>query len=538
MNTFRRSRIAVLLPLLFFLALAAPNSNWSNAAEGRRIVPDTAQESDSGVKAQLLSSFRPITPDEFDTDRQELAVSLQDAVTSVLRCNQTIRVASHKPDQSRAGIMEAKAAYDPEVFAEWEHSRNENPGYTSSGQKYKNRYTYDGERAGIRQRLPTGGAISGYREWESGTDKRNGSLSNRDGSGAYVVELSQPLLNGFGDKEVRTIIEVSRIQHGMSEEELRQTIMQTMADTIETYWNVALAREEVRIAEETLAMAQALLERESVRQGQDLSTQLDVHRAREAVSTRTTNLLSARDREQIAQERFKLMLNSGAALIGTDVKIQATETMETPLVKANLDSSINAALENRPEMRNASLAIRAGEARESYARHNLLPKLNVGGSVRRNDRSSSSSVPGSGNDTVGTDWTVGASFSMPLGNMAARAKLKRASSELSQSIDEKRNIQSTIITEVKTAVKSLDLLVQEIPQSERAAEAAIKVVEGEWARFELNQVGNRDLLQAQDLLAVSERNRIQTKIRYNIAIARLLEAEGTLLDRIGIKLLR
>lgn len=526
-----------LLILSMLLCLVPTGSGGAAENDGGRLL---VRRSDPGgdVKEQLLSAFRPITPDEFDTGKREVAVSLRDAVTSVLRCNQAIRVASHKPDQARAGIMEAKAAYDPEAFAEWDHSRNENPGYNSTGKKYKNRYVYDGERAGIRQRLPTGGAISGYREWENGAEKNHGLDKRRASSGAYVIEMSQPLLNGFGDKEVRTIIEVSRIQYDMSEEELRQTVLQTMADTIEGYWNVALAREEVRIAEETLTMAQTLLERENLRQGQDLSTQLDVHRAREAVSTRTTNLLNAKDQEQIAQERLKLMLNSGAAPIGTDVKIVVTETIETPLVKANLDQSINSALEKRPEMRNASLAIRAGEARQSYARHNLLPRLNVGGSVRRNDRSSNGSVPGSSDDTIGTDWTVGASFSMPIGNMSARAKLRRASSELSQSVDEKKNVQSIIIAEVKTAVKSMDLLIQEIPQSERAAEAAVKVVEGEWARFELNQVGNRDLLQAQDLLAVSERNRIQTKIRYNIAIARLLAAEGTLLERMEIKLVR
>lgn len=519
--------------LVIALAVSVPSANGISA---EAVVVRSGNT--PNVKNQLLSSFQPISPDEFDVKAPAVTISLQDAVASVLKCNHTIRVASHRPDQAQAGIMEAKSAYDPEAFAEWEHGRNENPTWSSPGNRNDNFYYYDNERVGVRQRLPTGGAISGYREWENGAEKNFSPDKRRASSGAYVLELTQPLLNGFGDKEVRTIIEISRIQYDMSEEEFRQTVITTMADTIEAYWSVALAREEVRIAEETLAMAQTLLEREHVRQGQDLSTQLDVHRAREAVATRTTTLLNARDQEQIAQERLKLMLNSGAAPIGKDVKILIDEAMETPLVKADLEKFINTALSNRPEMRNADLAIRAGEARESYARHNLLPRLDIGGSVRHNDNRSSNNVPGSRNDTIGTDWTVGASFSMPIGNMKARAQLRRASSELSQSVDEKKNVQSTIIAEVKTAVKSMELLTQEIPQSRRAAEAAVKVVEGEWARFELNQVGNRDLLQAQDLLAVSERNRIQTMIRYNVAIARLLAAEGTLLDQMGIRMVR
>ena len=122
---------------------------------------------------------------------------------------------------------------------------------------------------------------------------------------------------------------------------------------------------------------------------------------------------------------------------------------------------------------------------------------------------------------------------MPIGNMESRARLRRADSELSQSIDEKRGVKSAIITEVKTAVQNLELLVSEIPVSQQAVEAGRKVVEGEWARFEVNQVSNRDLLQAQDLLATAQRSHVQALIRYNIALAKLFAAEGVLMDRVG-----
>ena len=73
----------------------------------------------------------------------------------------------------------------------------------------------------------------------------------------------------------------------------------------------------------------------------------------------------------------------------------------------------------------------------------------------------------------------------------------------------------------------------EIPICQQSVEAAQKVVAGEWARLEVNQVGNRDLLQAQDLLATAQRSRIQTLARYNIALAKLFAAEGTLLEKLG-----
>lgn len=531
----RRTRLAVLAAVAFCLA------GWGGAAAAekakRRQTADRGKVEEASVKDKMLSAFRPITPDEFRGKNEEKPLSLQDVVQTVLRNNHDIRVAFHRPDQARAGIMEAKAAYDPEAFAEWQHTRNENPASYELGRRIDSEYKNDTERAGVRQHVPSGGTVSVYREWNRGTERNSGYDKQRGHGGGWVVELAQPLLNGFGDKENRTVIQISRLQLDISEEEVRLAVLKSMADSIEAYWSAALADREVEIATETLNMAENLLSRERERQKKGVSTPLDVHRASEAVATRTNNLMNAREQRLNAQERLKLLLNAPSAPIGTDVRIVVTEDVETPLVKADVNKSIDTALANRPEMRNADLAIRTGEARRGYAKHNLLPQLSVGGSVRRNDNHSSTPTSTSSTDTTGLDWSLGVSFSVPIGNMKPRAVLRRAESELSQSIDEKQNTRSYIITEVKMAAQTLDLLVGQIPVSAEAVEAAKKVVDGEWARLELNQVGNRDLLQAQDLLAVAERSRIQTLIRYNVAMARLLAAEGTLLDHMGIKVI-
>ncbi|MCC8189717.1 MAG: TolC family protein [Planctomycetes bacterium] len=488
----------------------------------------------TSVQEQISSAFKPVTVADFSDEGPALPLTLRDVVAAALEGNNDIRVASHRPDQARAGITEAMAAYEPEAFADWQRAHNSNPASVASGRNYDSSYTNDTERMGVRQHLPSGGTVMAYREWNQGSERHTGYSSQRGSGGAFVLEFSQPLLNGFADRENRAIIEISRMQLDISEEELRLTAMQVVAESIETYWTVALALEEVRIHEDTLAMAQTLLDREIERQGKGISTPLDVHRASEAVATRTTNLFVAREQLQAAQERLKLLLNTAGAPIGGDTRIVPAEDLESRPVRADVVASIERALLHRPEARNADLAIRASEVRRKYARHNLLPQLNVGGSVRRNDRRSTTPTSTTSTDTLGTDWTLGVSLSMPIGNVAPRATLRRAESELSQSIDEKRNIRNVIMTEVKTAVHNLTLSTHEIPISAQAAEAARKVVEGEWARFELNQVGNRDLLQAQDLLSVAERSRVQSLVKYNVNLVRLLAAEGTLLDHLGV----
>ena len=527
------SRLKLLLISAFATVVFLPSCGGTpNSYSERLSLPEYYGQGNT-VQDRMLAGLAPADSGGSPMGDEEISLSLQDVVVSVLRNNRDIRVASHRPVQAKAGVLEAQSAYDPEAFAEWQYQKNNNPSKTKGRDS---QYYNNTEKAGIRQRIPTGAIVSGSREWTHGVEKAQSFPNEHGQGGAYVLEISQPILNGFGDLEARSAIAVSRVQVGISEEELRQTMMSSAAEAMEIYWYVAMAHEDVRIYKENLAMAEDLLGREIKRQREGLSTELDVQRAREAVASRATTVLNAQDQQQIYQERLKLMLNNSMYQVGSRTSIKVTENLDTPIITTDLDRSMQTAIAWRPEMRQADLSIKAGEIRKKYARHNLLPKLDLVGSIKENDRSADASVPGYEYDSVGRDWSVGVMFTMPIGNMKSRAELSRAESELAQSLDEKRNAEDVIVAEVKTAVKTLELIGQEIPISERAVSAARKVVDGEWARFELNQVGNRDLLQAQDLLAVSERNRIQSKVRYNVAIIRLLAAEGTLLEHLGVNI--
>ena len=514
------------------LSVARPVADPAESPDVGAILPADSMFSD------LMAGMLPISPDEFSAPLKVVPMSLREVAASILRNNRSIQVASYRVDQVRADIMAAKAVYDPEVFADWTHSRTDSPpGMIISGIPSLNReFRNEVGRTGLRQQTPTGAKVSAYREWNSGVERNPGVDPSRGHGGAYVAEISQPLLNGFADVENRSVIEISQLQASISEEEFRQTLIETMADTMEAYWSVALAREDMRINEETLAMAERLLRRESGRKDQGISTQLDVNRAREAAATRAYNLMLSREQYLTAQEKLKYLLNSSDVPIGMEVYVDVAESLEMPLMKVNLEKCIDTAFARRPEMTNAELAIRTSETRRRYAKHSLLPELNLVGSVRKND-ATAAATPTSGSATAntGTDWSMGVAFSMPIGNMKARANLRKANAEIAQTMEEKRNIRDIVVTEVRTAVKNMELIVREIPLNKRAVVAAAKVLEGEWAKLELNQTGNSDLLQAQDLMAVAERNHIQSLVRYNVAIVQLLAAEGSLLDRMGIK---
>jgi outer membrane protein TolC len=78
----------------------------------------------------------------------------------------------------------------------------------------------------------------------------------------------------------------------------------------------------------------------------------------------------------------------------------------------------------------------------------------------------------------------------------------------------------------------------EIESSRLAKMAAEKVVEGEFARFDIGQAGNLELLRAQDMLAINSRSYIRAIVDYNIAMQELTRAHGTLPHGVTIEAAR
>ena len=86
------------------------------------------------------------------------------------------------------------------------------------------------------------------------------------------------------------------------------------------------------------------------------------------------------------------------------------------------------------------------------------------------------------------------------------------------------------------AIREINLANQDIPTTLKAQTAAERVVVSENARFELGQKTNEELLRAQDLLAGAAREHARAVLNYNISLATLTRAKGTILKELHIEI--
>jgi outer membrane protein TolC len=198
--------------------------------------------------------------------------------------------------------------------------------------------------------------------------------------------------------------------------------------------------------------------------------------------------------------------------------------------------AIETAMSNRPEIIKAQQELMIREVDEKLAAHQRLPKLDAFGRY---------SVSGYGNEhdrawsdvSVNDDdiWEVGLQFEWAFGNRAADAQYRKKSLGRLQANAQLKRVKDEIKLDVKQVLYRLATASGEIEANRSAKEAAQKVVEGEFTRFDIGQTSNEELLRAQDLLAMTSRSYARAIADYNTTIQELTRAQGILPDGVTIE---
>jgi outer membrane protein TolC len=353
---------------------------------------------------------------------------------------------------------------------------------------------------------------------------------------APTVELRQPLLKNLGSKEEKATIKIANHQTKISEEEFRQTVIEIATQVSTAYWQLFLFKELVKINQQNFEMAEEVYRRETVRLAENISKPLDVERARSNAEARRSTLLRSKERLQVVMDRLKLLLNWSNLTIDSEVEIIPIEAPETVPISVDEKEAIEKAISRRPEIESARQALEIRRVEEDLSAHKRLPKLDV--FARYSVSGYGTDFSGSVDDTGINDddsWAVGLNFEWPIGNRSANARYRKKKLERKQATAEVDRVRDRIQLEVKEALLAIDLAKGEIRSTRLAKEASEQVVEGEFARFDLGEMSNEELLRAQDLLAVTSRNYVRAIIDYNIALAELSRAQGVLIPGVSIE---
>ncbi len=401
--------------------------------------------------------------------------------------------------------------------------------------------------------LPTGQAIT-----TSFTVNRSSGdgFSSPALFGALNFAITQPLLQNRTNLQFRAPLTIARTQLLITSEQSEATIGDTVAAAARQYWDAILARDNIRVLQQTLALAQKSYEHDKLALDLGALAKLDIYQSQTQVAERNRDLVQA-------EYQYKAALDGLRRLIGADLspELRSTEIVLEDDASAvppkstilPFEEAIAKAMQVRPETKAADQKVSVDNLNTRVARDALLPRL---------DLSLQGGASGPGLNQIGPGSVIGlptnipypgltetlrqvlafnfpsygfgVQLTFPFRNSTAQANL--ADSLVSKARDQyqKRQTQQQIILDVRQAIDGIELANASIGAATVTRDLARKNVEAEQQKYELGTITAFEVLDSQTRLASSESALLNAYVTYQEAYINYQRATWTLLDGLGM----
>jgi outer membrane protein len=368
----------------------------------------------------------------------KLEISLQDAVELALENSLDIAVQRYYPWISDAGLLNAQAgntgfgtpgaqivassaAINPYVF----FVQNFDPLITSSASiasittPINNPFT---SGAGVLNTAPSITSHSTQfntqysQTFETGTNIQVNWNNNRSSANIanffnpYVssglnFSISQPLLNGFGKQMWTRNIRIANNNRKIADWAFTQQAITTITNTITAYWELAYARENVKVNQQAVAVSQKLYEDNKKQLEIGSLAPLDVTRSESEVATNTGNLILAQTIQLTDEQTLKNFISKDPLAPNLiNVEILPTDKPSQPAVieAASFEDAIKEAFAKRPELQEEVYNLKNADIDVRATKNALLPSLTANAFYQSNGLAGNSPIPGTTTNIVST----------------------------------------------------------------------------------------------------------------------------------------
>jgi outer membrane protein TolC len=328
------------------------------------------------------------------------------------------------------------------------------------------------------------------------------------------VSVEQTVFDG---NRTRDAMRQARAGLGMTREQTRQLRTEVLEAVAEAYYAAVLAQENQRVSEQSLATAEADLQRAVTLREAGMATDADALSLRVARAEAQERLIRAENDLANAHARLNDLLGEPLA---------AQYSLSSPLrpaapVHSELAEFERQSLAERPEALQAGLAITQAEAGESIARAAFLPEIKVQGAFAANRQGFAA--------RGGTDWMTGATLHWNLFRGSAdRARLSEARFLKVQREQELRRVSSGLQLQVRQAYLSLQAANRRMDVGEAAIAQAEEDHRITANRYEAGLANATELLRSQTALSEARTRYLAAVFDQRVNTVRLARAAGTL----------
>jgi outer membrane protein TolC len=488
----------------------------------------------------------------------KLSLTVRSFLELVLRNSTDVNLTRLDVYTANASILAAKAPYDPVVGLGFNTLRSVSPSVSQiSGASTLSTLTQN-STVQYQQLLSTGQTVSAGYTASRSSDNSAFNLLNPSLFSTFSFTAFQPLLQDRSRIQVRGPLEIARTQLTVTSRTGEAHIADLLATAAVEYWSAVQARDNVKVLQQTLDLAQKSYARD--KQALDLGAlaQLDIYQSESQVAGRKRDLIQA-------DYTYKANVDSLRRLMGADLTpaLRAVEivleddpaSLPSKTTVLPYEEALSAAMRVRPELDAAHRAVTVDEINAKIARNLLLPRLDLSVQVQSVGLGGNQvaiagplgittpAMSGGIGESLGQLFSVntpsygaGLQLTLPFRSSAARAQLAQVLVNRTRDQYNERQAQEQIAQDVRSALNSIDLADATVQAAIVARDLAQKNVDAEQQKYELGTVTAFELLDSQTQLATSESALLGAHVGYQQAYVAYQRATWTLLDGLGMVL--
>jgi HAE1 family hydrophobic/amphiphilic exporter-1 len=466
-------------------------------------------------------------------------MSLSDCIQEALSHNLDVQITRYNPQISLYNLGAAYGGYDPALNFSGEHDFNVQPGQiNSTGQELPATTTKaDSFNSSLLGTLPWGLQYNFSGNIADRTFSSFGSTNQITGentSGSIGVSLTQPLLKNFWIDNTRLAIRVAKNRLHFSEQGLREQIITSATAVENAYYELIFARENVRVQEQALQLAQTQFDQDKQRVQIGSLAQLDVQQDEAQVASSRANLIVAQSTLNTDQNTLKNLITDDYAT-WHDTDIEPTATLVATLQLFDLQDSWSRGLTKRPDLLQARLNVEQQGIQLKFDRNQLFPELDLIGTYGFNGASKEfNGTFNQFNEGNAPFYSYGAQLSIPLSNVGARNNYKSSKATLQQIVLQLKQLEQNIMVQIDNGVKQAQSAYESADATRQARIYAAAALDAEQKKYNVGKSTTFTVLQLQTALTTARSNEIRALADYNEALANLAQQEGSTLERDGI----
>jgi len=524
-GTFR-APVALLCLCIAAVGCDRPFRGWDRM--GFQAPPERLREVDTlDLKALSTpeSATRPTTRPADAKPPAKLELPLQQCRALALEGNLSLKVELLNPTLTAQGVTEAEARFEALFFADLSHAKSDTPTSSAlSGSSVESTYL----RPGVTIPLRTGGSITV--DWPSSRTETDNEFStlNPSYTSDMSVSLDQPLLRGGGWRTNTHAIRIARLAVQRSEALAKLEVIRVLAAADRVYWRLYAARRELEVRKQEHDLAKAQLDRARRQVAAGAMGEVEILRAELGVAERLEAIIIAENRVRDRQRDMKRILQKPGMGMDSATIVIPTTPPDTAPHELQAGPLVALALASRMELLELELQIAQDDSAIDFQRNSTLPLVTLGYTYNVNGLGDSwSNARDLTFEKRFEDHRFGLRVEIPVGNEAARSRLRSAIITRAKSLAQRRRREELITQEVHNAIDQLTANWQRILASRQRVAYAQRVQEAEVRQFNLGLRTGTEVLEAQASLADARTAEIIALAEYQIAQVDLAVAAGT-----------